>query len=357
MEKFREGQSELHCVFVDLEKARDRVPREEMWFCLRASGVPECYVNAVQDMYDGCLTAVKSAVGVTEYFKVEVGLHQGSALSPFLFAVLMDRLTDEVRLESPWNMLFADDIVICERSREQAEESLERWRNALERRGMRISRDKTEYLCLNGRPAAGSSVKLQGAELAKVDEFKYLGSMVQENGKCEREVKKRIQAGWSKWRKVSGIICDRKLSTRVKGKVYNTAVRPAMLYGMETVALTRRQEAELEVAELRMLRFAMGVTRLDKIKNTHVRGTANVVRIGKKVRETRLRWYGHVLRRNAEYVGKRVIGMDLPGKRRRGRSLRRYMDVVKDDLKVVGATEKDTEDRTKWRRIIRGGDP
>ena len=51
-------------------------------FCLRASGVPECYVNAVQDMYDGCLTAVKSAVGVTEYFKVEVGLHQGSAFEP-----------------------------------------------------------------------------------------------------------------------------------------------------------------------------------------------------------------------------------------------------------------------------------
>ena len=111
MEKFREGQSELHCVFVDLEKAYDRVPREEMWFCLRASGVPECYVNAVQDMYNGCLTAVKSVVGVTEYFKVEVGLHQGSALSPFLFAVLMDRLTDEVRLESPWNMLFVQMIL------------------------------------------------------------------------------------------------------------------------------------------------------------------------------------------------------------------------------------------------------
>ena len=139
---------------------------------------------------------------------------------------------------------------------------------------------------------------------------------------------------------MSGIICDRKLSTRVKGKVYNTTVRPAILYGMETVVLMRRQDAELEVAELRMLRFAMGVTRLDKIKNTHVRGTENVVRIGKKARETRLRWYGHVLRRIAEYVGKRVIGMDLPGKRRRGRPLRRFMDVVKEDLKVVGGLQR-----------------
>ena len=107
-------------------------------------------------------------------------------------------------------------------------------------------------------PCCGSSVKLQGAELAKVDEFKYLGSMVQENGKCEREVKKQIQADWSKWRKVSGIICYRKLSTRVKGKVYNTAVRPAMLYGMETVALTRRQEAELEVTEFKDAKICNG---------------------------------------------------------------------------------------------------
>ena len=205
-------------------------------------------------------------------------------------------------------------------------------------------------------PCCGKFSQTARAELAKVDEFRYLGSMMQENRKCEREVKKWIQVGWSKWRKVSGIICDRKLSTRVKGKVYNTAIRSAMLYGMETVVLMRRQEIELEVAELRMLRFAMGVMRLDKIKNTHVRETVNVVWIGKKVRETRLRWYGHVLQRNVEYVGKWVIGMDFPGKRRRGRPLRRYMDIVKEDL-VVGATEKDTEDRTKWRRIIHSGNP
>ncbi|KAK3512516.1 hypothetical protein QTP70_015650 [Hemibagrus guttatus] len=119
MEKYRDGQRELHCVFVDLEKAYDRVPREELWYCMRKSGVAEKYVRVVQDMYERSRTVVKCAVGQTEEFNVEVGLHQGSALSPFLFAMVIDQLSEEVRQESPWTMMFADDIVICSESREQ----------------------------------------------------------------------------------------------------------------------------------------------------------------------------------------------------------------------------------------------
>ncbi|KAK3537962.1 hypothetical protein QTP70_024796 [Hemibagrus guttatus] len=105
MEKYRDGQRELHCVFVDLEKAYDRVPREELWYCMRKSGVAEKYVRVVQDMYERSRTVVRCAVGQTEEFKVEVGLHQGSALSPFLFAIVMDQLSEEVRQESPWTMM------------------------------------------------------------------------------------------------------------------------------------------------------------------------------------------------------------------------------------------------------------
>ncbi|KAK3531580.1 hypothetical protein QTP70_024965 [Hemibagrus guttatus] len=128
MEKYRDAQRELHCVFVDLEKVYDRVPREELWYCMRKSGVAEKYVRVVQDMYERSRTVVRCAVGQTEEFKVEVGLHQGSALSPFLFAIVMDQLSEEVRQESPWTMMFADDIVTCSESREQVEQNLERWR-------------------------------------------------------------------------------------------------------------------------------------------------------------------------------------------------------------------------------------
>ncbi|KAK3572611.1 hypothetical protein QTP86_000858 [Hemibagrus guttatus] len=105
-------------VLENLEKAYDRVPREELWYCMRKSGVAEKYVRVVQDMYERSRTVVRCAVGQTEEFNVEVGLHQGSEpLSPFLFAIVMDQLSEEVRQESPWTMMFADDIVICSESR------------------------------------------------------------------------------------------------------------------------------------------------------------------------------------------------------------------------------------------------
>ena len=100
------------------------------------------------------------------------------------------------------------------------------------------------------------------------------------------------------------------------GKVYKRVVRPAMMYGVETWAVKKAQEKKLDVAEMRMLRWMSGATKLDRIRNERVRGTTKVGEISKKVQENGLKWYGHVLRREDEYVGKRVMGMEVPGKRR-----------------------------------------
>ena len=153
-------------------------------------------------------------------------------------------------------MLFADDIVICENTREKVERRLECWRYALERRGMKICRSKIKYLYINGEND-NKTVKMDYTKVPRVKEFKYLGSTVQESGSCEREGKKRVQAGWNGWRKVSGVICDRRLPARVKGKVYSSVVRPAMVYGLETVVVTKKQVEE---------------TRKDKIRNEYIKG-------------------------------------------------------------------------------------
>ena len=106
-------------------------------------------------------------------------------LSPFLFAVIMDKLMDEVRREPPYTMLFADDIVICKETRKEVEQRLESWRYALERRRMKV-RSKIEYLRINGRND-NKTVKMEDTKVPRVKEIKYMGSMAQESGSCERE--------------------------------------------------------------------------------------------------------------------------------------------------------------------------
>ena len=74
------------------------------------------------------------------------------------------------------------------------------------------------------------------------------------------------------WKIMSGVLCDRRMNVRIKGMVYRTVVRPALMYGAETWALKKAQENKLEVAEMRMLRWMCGVTKLDKIRNERIRG-------------------------------------------------------------------------------------
>ena len=124
-----------------------------------------------------------------------------------------------------------------------------------------------------------------------------------------------------------------------------------MMYGLETVAVTKKQ-----VKEMKTLRFAMGVTRKYNIRNKHIRSTVKVGRLGMKMREGKLRWYGHVTRRDQEYVERKMMEMELRGKKR-GRPKRRFLDAAKEDMEKVGVKETDVEERKVWRMIICCGHP
>ena len=118
-----------------------------------------------------------------------------------------------------------------------------------------MTQSKTEYSKAGGVDDK-KELKLQGVKVKRAKNFKYLGSTVSSDGRSEEEMRRRIQAGWMSWKKASGVLCDRNLSARVKGKMCKSAVRPAMLYGIETVAVTERLVGKMEVAELKMVRWA-----------------------------------------------------------------------------------------------------
>ena len=97
-------------------------------------------------MYHDVMTCVRTCDGDTNDFPIKIGPHQGSTLSPYLFALVMDEVTRDIQGDIPWCMLFADDVVLVDESRIGVNRKLELWRNTLESKGFRLSRTKTEYM-------------------------------------------------------------------------------------------------------------------------------------------------------------------------------------------------------------------
>ncbi|GMP79314.1 hypothetical protein CsSME_00034912 [Camellia sinensis var. sinensis] len=176
IEKYKEKKRDIHMVFIDLEKAYDRVPLDIIWWVLEKKGVTK------------------------------------------------------------------DDIVLVDETREGVYTKLEIWRTTLESKGFRISRTKTEYMeCKfsNSNNESRGEVKIEN-QLPKSEHFHYLGSIITTTGEIAADVAHRIKAGWCKWRSGSGVLCDKRIPTRLKGKFYRTAIRPAMLYETECWA-TKKQ--------------------------------------------------------------------------------------------------------------------
>ncbi|VFQ82006.1 unnamed protein product [Cuscuta campestris] len=197
-------------------------------------------------------------------------------------------------------------------------------------------------------------VKIDSHLVPKVDKFRYLGSVVQADVELDGDVGPRVGVAWAKWWLASGVLCDPKISPKMKGKFYRSVVRPAMLYGVECWTVKMTHVRRLHEAEMRMLRWMCGKTRLDMISNEVIRRQVGMAPVEDKLREARLRWFGHVRRRNTDAPVRRceritVIG----GSRGRGRPRKNWNEVIRQDLGLLALTEDMALDRNLWRTRIR----
>ena len=137
---------------------------------------------------------------------------------------------------------------------------------------------------------------------------------------------------------------------QLKGKFYKVAIRPALLYGSECWAIKKEHKRKMEVAEMRMLRWISGKTLWDLVPNASIRSSLGVATITEKLREGRLRWLGHVHRRQPLEPVRRVESISVDGVRGRGRPKKKWDDCLSCDMKVLDITVDMTADRKMWRQ-------
>ena len=164
----------------------------------------------------------------------------------------------------------------------------------------------------------------------------------------------KIHNKWMKCREISGVLFNRRLSLKQRGVLYRTCIRTVMTYGCETWSMKKENEDFLTRAERRMIRMLCGVKLSDREESEVLQKRLGLIDdIATVTRKARLRWFGHVYRREPEEGIKKAFSIKVEGKTDRGRPRKTWYEVIKNDLREIRATEEDTLDRVKWRSIVR----
>ena len=416
-EKYLAKKRKLFHIFVDMEKAFDRIPRKAIEWALRRQLVPELLVQRVMLLYEDSRTRVRVAGVESECFDINVGVHQGSALSPLLFIIIMEEATKECQDDTFWNLLYADDLVLSAGSREEVVQKFIDWKSSLERRGMKVNIGKTKlmvtgkkseiirsgrYPCgVCGRGVGANSIlctscqywchgrcsglrvvrvdpnfrcpactgqvmreeadddalQIDGEVVEEVREFCYLGDLLDTEGSVERTVRMRVAAAWRKWREISSLLLNKAIPLKYRGRVYDACVRSVLLYGAEGWAMTDHVQSIVTGCDRRLLRYMAGVSLRDRVRSEEVASRCCVDEVEIVMRERRLRWFGHVRRRDEDDPIRSVMDLEVDGGRPRGRPKKTWKKTVEEDMRRVGVREEHALDRGRWRAMTKRRTP
>ena len=145
-EKHLAANKPLYMAFVDLEKAFDRVPRDVIWWAMRKLGIDNVAGASGPVHVQRCEKQGRSRRWVQEEFGVGVGVHLGSVLSPLLFIIVLEALSREFRTGCPWELLYADDLMISAESMEELLVKAQTWKTEMEKKGLRVNMGKTKIM-------------------------------------------------------------------------------------------------------------------------------------------------------------------------------------------------------------------
>ena len=347
VEQSIEWNSSLFINFVDYEKAFDSLDRETLWNLLRHYGVPTKIVSIIRNSYEGLTCKVIHGGQLTEAFQVKTGVRQGCLLSPFLFLLSIDWIMKTSTAErrngiqwTPWTQLddldYADDLALLSHTQQQMQEKTNNVASTSAQVGLNIHKGKTKILKTNTTNT--NAIMLDGVALEEVEDFTYLGSVIDKQGGTDADVKARIRKARAAFLQLRNIWSSKELTQKTKIRFFNSNVKSVLLYGAETWRTTTASVKKVQVFVNGCLRRILHIRWPDTVTNSELWKRTDQLPADEEIMKRRWRWIGHTLRKPANTITRQALTWNPQGKRKRGRPRNTWRRDVEADTKTMKMT-------------------
>ena len=358
LEEMRKLNKEAIISFVDFRKAFDSVSREKMFEILPLYGIPDKIVSAIRALYTSTKAKVVSPDGDTALFDIQAGVLQGDTLAPFLFILVLDyvlRISVDtinnkgIKIKSKLgsrnsalhltDLDFADDLALISENIQNASELLHALEKAASQVGLFCNEGKTEFLSSTGQDYTLRS--LNNVNLKKVDDFKYLGSYINDS---EQDFNVRKALAWKACNRLNKLWRS-SLPNSLKVKTFRTLVEPILLYGSETWTMTRAMEHKIDGCYTNLLKRVQNLYWAEHPTLAQIYN--GLPRISSTLSSRRLRFSGHCFRAKEEIISSLLLWSPIGPIRSRKFT---YIDTLKRETKLeIEELKTAMQDRELWR--------
>lgn len=367
MERQREFGGLVYMCFIDYRKAFDSVDHDKLWNNLISFGAPPHLVSLLHGLYKDQLATVMTEHGETEPFKIGKGVRQGCILSPLLFNLYAEMVVRKVEEDCDcgiriggrtiWNLRYADDTTLIADTKINLTKLLISLKEHSANAGLHLNFTKTKVMTTG--PADDFVISIDGHDIEVVDTFKFLGSTITSDSRCEKDIRRRISLGKSAVRKLEKVWKDRGVSKQTKIKLMRVLVFPVFMYSSETWVIRKADRKRIDAFELWCWRRLLRVSWRERRSNQWILDTLDPGEpLEKLIVTSALKYFGHVCRRYNSLERDIMLGM-VPGTRMRGRPRARWLDGILQVLELqLPQAIRLAGDRDAWRvyvkRVTRG---
>lgn len=361
-ERAIEVQSPLFICFVDYKKAFDRVKHKAILQQLESIGIDDKDLRLIQNLYYSQTATIRCGGCMSDPVAIKKGVRQGCVASPDLFNLYQETIMRGIAdLEGVKvggvninNIRYADDTAIIATSETKLQNLMDRVVNDSQALGMEVNTQKTECMVIKKNTATNVRCKIyiNGAELKCVKSFRYLGSIVTEDGRCQSEIKSRIAQAKCTFSELGNVLKNRTVSGKTKMNVLKCYVWSTLLYGCESWTLTADLRRRINAFEMWCLRRMERIPYTDHKTNKEVLDlTYKELKIFKIIIERQLSFYGHLTRKNQnEFL---AISGKINGKRARGRQRATLLKQLQEFTGMTaGQLTETARDRDMWRETV-----